>query len=306
METTDYLKHIYDKINTGIIVLDLDYEIVVWNTFICMHTNKQAKDVIGSSIFSVFPELSKKWFIRKLSSVLKLGTQSFCSWEQRHHLIELPHTLQMTTFSDAMAQNCTFLPINNHLGLVSHVCILIEDATEVCHYHYANVEAFKKLKIANRIDGLTKIYNRNHWISCLETEFCRAQRYKKNLAIIMFDLDHFKKLNDTFGHLCGDKILVEVASRVKLLLRGCDLFGRYGGEEFAIILPETDIQGAKEAAERIRLGICCDLVHFKNKQIAISASLGIAISNTHYKHYEDIINAADMAMYKAKRNGRNT
>ncbi len=305
MDNTDYLKHISDKINTGIIVLNLDFQIVVWNNFLRMHTNKQAEDVLGLSIFSVFPEISQKWFIRKLSSVLQLGTQSFCSWEQRHHLFELPHTQQMTTFSDVMAQNCTFLPIDNHRGYVTHVCILIEDATEICHYHYVHVQAFEKLKIANRIDGLTQIFNRTHWNICLEKEFCRAQRYKKNLAVIMFDLDHFKILNDTYGHQCGDKVLVEVAARIKALLRGCDLFGRYGGEEFAVILPETSLKGAQEAAERIRGALYDEHINFKNQSIEISASVGVATMNADYKNCEEIVNDADMAMYRAKKNGRN-
>jgi len=305
MAVIDFGTIISNKLNTGVLVVDLNFEIVEWNRFLQVHANKAPKEVIGQSIFSVFPELPQKWFARKLSSVVQLRTQNFCSWEQRHHLFELPHTRQITTDSHFMAQNCTFLPIECDGGQVTHICILIEDATDVCHYQTKLGKAMEELALANRIDGLTQIFNRKHWEECLDREFSRARRYDHELALIMFDLDHFKLINDNYGHQCGDVVLIKISQLVQSLLRHCDLFGRYGGEEFAIILPETDLIGAKDVAMRIRQAIDETVIKFHNENIRISASVGVTTIDAKDKRYEDMINNADVALYRAKDAGRN-
>jgi len=304
MSLGQFCTTVINKINTGILIIDRDFKLAYWNRFLEVHANKASEDVIGQSIFDVFPELPKKWFERKISSVIQLNTQSFCSWEQRHHLFELPHTRPITTDSHYMAQNCTFFPVTND-GVIEHICIMIEDVTDVCHYQSKLSRALEDLAVANRIDGLTQIFNRKHWEECLAKEFSRSKRYGHDLALIMFDLDHFKRLNDGYGHQCGDLVLIETAKNVKDLLRLCDQFGRYGGEEFAIILPETDMQGALDVAERIRSTIEDTPVYYQEKKINISASVGVAVIEDFDTNYEDLINSADSALYSAKAAGRN-
>lgn len=304
MSLQHFCSTITSKINTGILIVDLDFNIVYWNRFLQVHVNKSPESVMGKSIFSVFPELPKKWFERKLSGVVQLNAQSFCSWEQRHHLFELPHTRPITTDSHFMAQNCTFLPVETN-GNTEHICIMIEDVTDVCHYQNKLNKALEDLALSNRIDGLTQVFNRKHWEECLAKEFSRSRRYGHDLALIMLDLDHFKRLNDNYGHQCGDMVLIETANSVKSLLRICDLFGRYGGEEFAIILPETDLSGAVDVAERIRKTIEQLALVYQNQKISVSASIGVAVIDDSDKHYEDLINNADNALYSAKAAGRN-
>jgi diguanylate cyclase (GGDEF)-like protein len=296
--------NISNRLNTGILILDNHYNIIMWNRFLEVHANKDDNQVTGKSIFSVFPELPKKWFERKLSSVIQLKTQSFCGWEQRHHLFELSHSRPITTDSHFMAQNCTFLPVEVE-GEVERICILIEDVTDICHYQTQLKKALQELALSNRIDGLTQAFNRKHWEECLEKEFSRARRYKHDLALVMLDLDHFKLLNDTFGHQGGDTVLIETAKTVDKLLRMGDLFGRYGGEEFAVILPDTDMDGAEEVAERIRQAIAKNTIHYKERNISVTASIGVAVINSQDKRYEDLISNADLALYEAKGAGRN-
>lgn len=296
--------NISNRLNTGILIVDRHYNIIMWNRFLEVHANKSDNKVIGKSIFTVFPELPKKWFERKLSSVVQLKTQSFCGWEQRHHLFELSHSRPITTDSHFMAQNCTFLPVEVE-GEVEHICILIEDVTDVCHYQSQLNKALQELALSNRIDGLTQAFNRKHWEECLAKEFSRARRYKHDLALLMLDLDHFKLLNDTFGHQGGDLVLIETAKKIDKLLRMGDLFGRYGGEEFAVILPNTDLEGAEEVAERIRQSIAKNTIDYNQKTISVTASIGVAIIDSNDTRYEDLISNADLALYQAKAAGRN-
>jgi len=297
-------KQIANQLNTGIMVLDSEFNIVVWNRFLQIHTDKVSVDILGKSIFHAFPELPERWLIRKLASVLQLNTPTFCSWEQRHHLFELPHTRPITTDSEFMAQNCTFLPIEDD-SQQKFICILIEDVTDVCHYQSQLQKTLDELATMSRIDGLTQIYNRRHWQESLKQEFAKAHRHDKKLSLIMLDLDYFKLLNDNYGHQCGDMVLIEVSALISTLLRVEDIFGRYGGEEFAIVLPETNLKGAIELAERICRKVAATSLVYNNERLEVTISLGVAQLSSYESSYEALITHADSALYQAKAKGRN-
>ncbi len=304
MSVEQFYHSISEQLNSGVIIFDLNSNVVVWNKFLAIHANKTTEQIVGKNLFDLFPELPKKWFDRKVSGVVQLQAPSFCSWAQRHHLIELPHTRPISTDSEFMAQNCTFLPIETD-NEIQHICLLIEDATDVCHYQGRLTKTLNDLALANRMDGLTQIYNRKYWEECLGSEFSRARRYDNQLSLIMFDLDHFKRLNDNYGHLCGDMVLIELAKIIKPLVRDCDFFGRYGGEEFAITLPETTLDKATEVAERIRKAIYLADLTYQQQEIATSASVGVASIDPEDRRYEDLIGKADIALFQAKSEGRN-
>ncbi|WP_448213149.1 diguanylate cyclase [Colwellia sp. MEBiC06753] len=298
------LDQVTNQLNSGVLLLDLSLNVINWNRFLAVHTNKALAQVKGKSIYQVFPEIPQRWFERKIASVTQLGTPTFSSWEQRHHLLELPHNRPITTDSHFMAQNCTFLPYRDK-GEVVGICILIEDATDVCHYQSMLKVTMHELELTSRIDGLTKVYNRKYWEESLAKEFYRAKRYNASLSLIMFDLDHFKKLNDNYGHQCGDLVLMETAERVQAMLREADVFGRYGGEEFAVILTETSAFGAADVAEKIRKALSSEPVIYDGKAIEISASFGISSVDANHERYEDLISETDAALYRAKSSGRN-
>lgn len=155
-------------------------------------------------------------------------------------------------------------------------------------------------------DSLTNLYNRHHLIELAEREFERAQRHHRPLATILLDVDHFKQVNDIHGHATGDQVLKIVAKRCYKTIRGIDILGRYGGEEFIVILPETDLDSACIVAERLRTAINSKPIHtVEGLELKVTASLGVAQKDEHTTSLEVLIRRADQAMYIAKHKGRN-
>lgn len=164
----------------------------------------------------------------------------------------------------------------------------------------------KELKRIAICDGLTGIYNRRKIMEVLALEIERALRYGTPLSILMLDLDHFKSINDRFGHQIGDLVLKRVAETMEKALRKVDIIGRYGGEEFMVILPQTDIEAAKILAERLRSRVeGMDVKVESIEQLCITASLGIAVFNHEKDNLDTLVNRADQALYWAKDTGRN-
>jgi two-component system, cell cycle response regulator len=155
------------------------------------------------------------------------------------------------------------------------------------------------------VDGLTQIFNKRYFMEVLEREISRAHRYGRELSLIMFDIDHFKQVNDTFGHLAGDHVLKHLASVIKSRIRREDIMARYGGEEFAIILPEIDGNNARHLAEKIRRLIEKTVFKFENTEIPVTISIGVSISHSDAETPEELIKSVDEKLYEAKRKGRN-
>ncbi len=154
-------------------------------------------------------------------------------------------------------------------------------------------------------DSLTQTANKRALLDFLEKEFARAKRYQRDLAIIMMDLDHFKRVNDTFGHLMGDFVLREFAKLIAARIRREEMFARYGGEEFCLVLPEMDKDKALRFAETLR-GLCEDHVFsFEGNTVRMTVSLGISVVLEHMTRPEEALMAADENLYKAKNEGRN-
>ena len=139
-----------------------------------------------------------------------------------------------------------------------------------------------------------------------ELELKRSQRYNSPFAIILLDADHFKQVNDTYGHDVGDIVLKHIAGTAATILRELDIFGRFGGEEFTIALPQTDSKGAEQLAERLRLLIENNtILPAGGQRIAVTISLGIAETTAATQDLEELLKQADIALYRAKNKGRN-
>jgi diguanylate cyclase (GGDEF)-like protein/PAS domain S-box-containing protein len=154
-------------------------------------------------------------------------------------------------------------------------------------------------------DSLTGIYNRRHFFEMAEKEFHQAVRYKRPFSVIMFDLDLFKNVNDTFGHARGDEILQMVVQRCAALMRDADILGRYGGEEFVIALPETSAPDAVAMAERLRQELASRPVESESFPALVTASFGVATLTANVADLMELLNRADIALYHVKQAGRN-
>ncbi len=154
-------------------------------------------------------------------------------------------------------------------------------------------------------DSLTGILNRRHFLKCGEEEIERACRYERSLSILLMDIDHFKNVNDTYGHAAGDEALRTMTKMCRLALRTNDIFGRMGGEEFAAVLPEIDIKNALEVSERIRMSLEKLEIDYDGKPIRITVSIGVTSLESLDRNIESLLKRADKALYTAKNNGRN-
>ena len=168
-----------------------------------------------------------------------------------------------------------------------------------------NAELFEVVHENSVRDALTGCFNRKHALEVLGSELRRANRSRLPLSLIMFDLDHFKDINDRYGHLCGDAVLAAVGSRMNDVLRDSDLKCRYGGEEFMIVLPETPVAGAQRVAEILRVEIEKHPIQAEDQSLFVTASFGLTTAIMNEIDPNAVIGRADAALYAAKEGGRN-
>jgi diguanylate cyclase (GGDEF)-like protein len=168
-----------------------------------------------------------------------------------------------------------------------------------------NAQLYTEVQKQAITDPLTGIYNRRGFYELGRREVERAHRFGRPLTALMIDIDLFKQVNDTYGHLIGDQVLAGVASRIEHELRQVDLPGRYGGDEFIALLPETDLPSAFQAAERLRKSINQGIYQTENEPVQITASIGLAELQEPGDTLETLIERADQALYMAKQSGRN-
>jgi diguanylate cyclase (GGDEF)-like protein len=171
----------------------------------------------------------------------------------------------------------------------------------------SNIEASYHQEIYRMMtfDGLTQIYNKRYFHETLEREVSRSRRYGRELGLILFDIDHFKQKNDTYGHLAGDAILREVAAVVGTKLRREDVFARVGGEEFGVLTPEVGLKGLSEVAEKIRVVVEKAAFRYEKDVIPTTVSLGIALWLGGEDGPQELYQRADESLYAAKQGGRN-
>ncbi|CAI3933212.1 MAG: diguanylate cyclase [Alteromonas macleodii] len=294
-----------DSIEVGIAVLDRNFNVQVWNKFLENHGAKKAEAIIGDSLFSHFPEIEEKWLRTKVDPVFNLKSPVFIIWEQRPFLFKFGCNRPVTSAAEFMYQNVTMFPIVDKRGNVERFCMLVYDVTEQALGKRGMEHLNEELKTASRVDGLTGLYNRRYWQERFDEMHKLCVRREKPSTALMLDIDHFKRINDTYGHQAGDKVIKMLAALIKRCVRETDLAGRYGGEEFAIILNDSSVEDAKIVAERIRQLAQRLVVEHEGESISFTVSLGLAQFSPDFKGAMAWLECADQALYEAKENGRN-
>ena len=256
-------------------------------------------------------ELGKKYNIESRSMII--GRSSKCDVQidqesvSRNHC-KIVNTGKTVLMRDLGSTNGTYVndvPIDEHVlrdgDLVKIGRTIFKFLTGGNIEHAYHEEIYR----LTTVDGLTQIYNKRYFMEVLEREISRCHRYARDLSLIMFDIDHFKQVNDNYGHLAGDHVLKHLASVIKARIRREDIMARYGGEEFTIILPEIDHFNAMRFSEKIRILVENTDFQFEDTNIPVTISIGVTTASEEVRTPDEFIKIADDNLYEAKHNGRN-
>jgi diguanylate cyclase (GGDEF)-like protein/PAS domain S-box-containing protein len=300
-----WLADMLESVEVGLVVIDLDFRVQAWNGFMEHHSGISASKIHDQSLFEMFPDIPRAWLSRKVDSVAMLKTRAFTSWEQRPFLFRFRNTRPITDTEEFMFQNLTISPLTGTDGQVEKICLMVYDVTDIATSKRALEKANQQLEKLSMTDRLTGLLNRGTWENLIDAEYERFRRYGQPSCLVMFDIDHFKPVNDTHGHLAGDEVIRHAADVTRSSLRQSDIPGRYGGEEFGVILPETDAEGARIICERLRETIANSTVETSAAPIQYTISIGIAPLTKEPENYMQWLQQADDALYAGKKGGRN-
>ena len=300
-----WLVDMLESVEVGLVIIGLDFRVQAWNGFMEHHSGLSASKIRDQSLFDAFPDIPQAWLTHKVNSVATLNIRAFTSWEQRPYLFKFRNTRPITDTEEFMFQNLTISPLSGTDGKVEKICLMVYDVTDIATGKRALEKANEQLEKLSMTDKLTGLLNRGTWENLIDAEYERYRRYGHATSLVMFDIDHFKPVNDTHGHLAGDEVIKHTAEVTRSNLRQSDIPGRYGGEEFGIILPETDAKGARTICERIRETIANSTVQTSAAPIQYTVSIGIAPLTPEPENYMQWLQQADEALYAGKEGGRN-
>jgi diguanylate cyclase len=311
MDTDDFkelhwLLDIIQSSNIGIVVLDRTLRVEVFNRFMQAHSGIRAESAMGRSIMELFTDLPEQWLWRRMQTVFELGIPVYTTWEERPYLFRFPLHLPIHYNVEIMYQNVMFVPLRAANDKVERMGIVVYDVTDSAMTRQALELAQTELLEVSRTDRLTNLWTRGYWEERLNEEWGRAKRSQQHVSLVMFDIDHFKKINDNHGHQTGDEAIRLVARTLREVSREVDICGRYGGEEFVVILPNTRQSGARSFCERLRKAVAAkSVLGPAHEVVQLTISLGISEFSDTVENAHQWLQQADVALYSAKNAGRN-
>jgi diguanylate cyclase (GGDEF)-like protein len=294
-----------DHMDAGLVVLDKEYNICAWNTFMVAYSGVKSDDMIGKNIFESCRDLPQEWLKRKVDATITLKTRSFTSWEDRPYLFNFSNFCPVSASLPEMYQNISLTPLTSLSGEVTHVSMIITDVTDIAKNKLHLRESNKALSRLSQIDGLTGLFNRAYWEDKFKREFNSAKASGGHSTVVMLDIDHFKKVNDNFGHIVGDDVIRETAALLLRTSRGTDFCGRYGGEEFAVLLPKTTQVEALYFADRLRKRVEETIIKTEDDEVSFTISIGVSQLDEDCEDHLQWLSQADRALYHSKQSGRN-
>ncbi|MDD2701800.1 MAG: diguanylate cyclase [Sideroxydans sp.] len=290
-ESEQRLRDITNTVSDGLLVLDLDGRITFANPEAQSLLGYPADELLGANMCDLLHVLEDgRPMPRIASNVLNVGRTGITCYGQ-DELFKRKDGILMPVLVSASAI------IKRHS--VAGIVVAFHDISE-------RKQLERELRRRAQTDVLTGLYNRRHFYELADQELARARRYGKPLAMLMLDLDHFKKVNDTYGHHAGDAVLRKLSEVCIATLREIDVIGRYGGEEFVVLLPETDARRALEAAERLRHALSeADVALAGGEMLRFTVSIGVANLVATDPDLDSLLKRADKGLYEAKKLGRN-
>ena len=284
----DTLLAALEEINLGVVLLDCDLRVKFVNSAFLHLYRLSDKSVVSSCDFEglmrvvvgrrrVLAPAEFNCYIQKRVKEVRAG-------------IEAPRDIRMDD-GQVIRVHCKTLPTGGRMLVFADVTDLVQHAD--------------KLKVLATVDGMTGLFNRRHFLSLAEIEWSRYQRYRRPMSLVLFDIDRFKSINDSFGHYAGDHVITQIADICQQQKRKSDIIARFGGEEFLMLLPETKLAAAERVAERLRRKVEMSAISVASNAITTTISIGVAEANPTMASLFDLIKLADKALYIAKDSGRN-
>ena len=290
----NFLGTIFNSIHDPFSIVDRNYTIMKVNDSYAHMNDRLAKDLLGRTCYKALygrTSVCEECVVEKT-----FRSSDPCAKEK---LVTTPDG------SEIWMEIYTY-PVFDKNGRVSHVIEYARDITDRKMAEEENKHLIKKLNHLSATDSLTGLLNRRALNDILDHEIDRARRYSSDLSLILCDIDRFKLINDSYGHRAGDLALQAISESLKSTLRKADVIGRYGGDEFMMILPETSLNGAKSLAEKIRVVVeNTELVLPEGKSNRLSMSIGVASCCAAVENIDTIVARADAALYTSKQAGRN-
>lgn len=288
-------KIIFDTISNGIMILDENLNILEWNKWLEIKTEIKKNNILNKNLCDVFTYINKDKILRKIKTSFITNNPTFYNVVPHNYLIKIKNNKVVNEIFNYMQQDITIIPYDLEKKLIR---VYIYDKTTYCEINY-------KLKKLSNIDPLTNLYNRRYFGEVSKKLLNLALRNNQNICIAILDIDFFKKINDTYGHNVGDEVLKLITKNMNKYIRKSDVLARIGGEEFAILLNNTNEENAFLLAEKIRIAIENLNYINNNKEIKTTISLGISQLTQEDYDLDSIIIRADKALYEAKNTGRN-
>jgi diguanylate cyclase (GGDEF)-like protein/PAS domain S-box-containing protein len=281
---SELVRHIGDY---GIYMLDVDGRILSWNRGAENLTGYAEREVLTRPQSMLFPESAiGEGVLEKALNFARLN----------NHCREMQARRKRN--GDAYLAQITLDAIRHDNGEIKGYVEVFYDVT-------AQKEREDMLYQRATRDALTGLFNRGHYTEMATQEIDRARRFAEPLSVILMDIDHFKKINDTYGHAVGDQAIIALAKTTTTFMRKIDFAGRIGGEEFAVLLPRANKEPALEVAQRLRLILAEQRIAVGEIEVGFTVSMGVAALRPTTRDLHELMRNADAALYKAKREGRN-